>query len=123
MSFPPFRLLIVDDQPLTRQSLGTLLAAAFPLVEVQEAGDGREACACLEDFHPDLILMDGRMPGMDGIEATRYIKEKYPQIKIIFLSIYSCYEVDALRAGADGFVAKEKPLELLKEIAAFLYLI
>ncbi|MGE5463784.1 MAG: response regulator transcription factor [Syntrophothermus sp.] len=117
MSFPPFRLLIVDDQPLTRQSLKTLLTASFPLIEVREVGDGREACDCLENFHPYLIVMDGRMPEMDGIEATFRIKEKDPKVKIILLSMYSGYEVAALTAGADRFVTKENPLDLLREVS------
>ncbi len=120
MPFPPFRLLIVDDQPLTRQSLKTLLMASFPMLKVQEAGDGREACDCLVRFHPDLIVMDGRMPGMDGVEAARRIKEKDPRIKIILLSMYSDYEVAAWSAGADRFVTKENPLDLLKAVSEML---
>ncbi len=120
MPFSPFRLLIVDDQSLTRQSLKTLLMASFPMLEVQGAGDGREACGCLERFHPDLIVMDGRMPEMDGVEAARRIKEKDPHIKIILLSIYSGYEVAAWSAGADRFVTKENPLDLLKAVSEML---
>ncbi len=120
ISFPPFRLLIVDDQPLMRQSLKTLLMASFPMLEVWEAGDGREACESLEEFHPDLIVMDGRMPEMDGIEAARWIKEKDPRIKIILLSMYSGYEVAAWSAGADRFVTKENPLDLLKAVSDML---
>jgi CheY-like chemotaxis protein len=108
-----YRILIVDDQPRTRQSLRALLASGLPLEEVREAADGLEALRCLETYHPDLVLMDVLMPEMDGIEATRLIKASYPQVKVILLSIYARYEQAALLIRADAFVAKENPLELI----------
>ncbi len=107
------RILIVDDQPRTRQSLKALLSVKFPMDEVREAASGIEAIQSLEQDPPDLILMDARMPEMDGIETTRLIKAKHPQVKIIILSMFSEYQAAALAAGADGYLAKEETLELL----------
>ena len=72
----------------------------------------------VEEFQPDVILMDARMPRMNGPEATRLIKAKWPQIKIIILSVFTDYQALALAAGADGFVGKSDPLEKLRQILA-----
>jgi CheY-like chemotaxis protein len=111
-----YQILIVDDQPRTRQSLQAMLAAGLPLKEIRQAANGREALTCLETYHPDLVLMDVWMPEMDGIEATSIIKARYPQVKIVLISIYSGYEHTAQAVGADAFIAKEKPLELISVI-------
>lgn len=109
----PFNLLIVDDLPRARQSIKALLSAGFSLNQVQEANSGIDALQKIETFSPDLIVMDVRMPGMDGIEATRMIKSEHPRIKIILLSMYAEYRDQALEAGADAFVNKEEPGELI----------
>jgi DNA-binding NarL/FixJ family response regulator len=113
----PFRLLIVDDQPRARQSLKALLAISFPLIEVCEATNGIEALQCVEASMPDVVIMDVRMPELDGISTTRLIKAVYPQVKVILLSMYDNYQVAALAAGADDFVTKEKPNELIMATA------
>jgi CheY-like chemotaxis protein len=107
------RILIVDDQPRVRQSMRALLGSGMLLNEVREAANGVEALRCLETFHPDLVLMDIWMPEMDGIEATQIIKSRYPQVKVVLFSIYPGYQQTAMAVGADAFIAKEKPLELL----------
>ena len=98
------RLLIVDDQPRARQSLKALI----------------EALALVEEFQPDVVLMDVRMPGMDGLEATRLIKTSWPRVGVITLSMYNDYVAEALAAGADAFVCKgdspEKLLTVLEEV-------
>jgi CheY-like chemotaxis protein len=111
------RVLVADDQPRARQSLKALLAT-WPLVKsVTEAASGKQALALAQECPPDVILMDIRMPEMDGLEATRQIKARQPQIKIIMLSAYPDHMAEALAAGADAFVCRyEPPEELFKAI-------
>ena len=107
------RILIVDDQQRARLSLKALLATRFQLVETCEAVNGIEAIRCVEECKPDIVLMDIRMPEMDGIEATRIIKTKLTQIPVIVLSLYSEYKTAALAAGANAFLIKGEPVEQL----------
>jgi DNA-binding NarL/FixJ family response regulator len=113
--FQGMRILIVDDQPRARQSMKALLGAWYQLEEVCEAADGAEAINLVEECQPDIILMDGRMPKMNGLEALRRIKAKWAQIKIIVLSMYPDFETEAMAAGADAFVSKSDPPEKLRE--------
>jgi CheY-like chemotaxis protein len=115
-------ILIVDDQLRARQSLKALLAT-WPLIgETQEATNGQEAIYRIEQVQPDLVLMDVRMPVMDGLQATRHIKRHWPQIKVIVLSMYGDCQVDALAAGADAFMSKgESPENVLDRIAKVLH--
>ena len=107
------RVLVVDDQPRARQSLKALLGT-WPIIKtIREAINGQEALALVEESPPDLVLMDIRMPKMDGLEATRRIKAKWPQVKIIVLSVYTEHTAEALAAGADAFVCKCEPPEAL----------
>ncbi len=113
------QVLIVDDQPRARQSLRTLLATWPRVKGVREAANGRQAVRLVEESLPDMVLMDVRMPEMDGLEATRIIKARWPRVTVILLSMYSSYEADALIAGADAFVSKgESPDRLLDTLAA-----
>ena len=107
------RILIVDDQQRARQSLKALLATRFQLVNTCEAVNGIEAVRCVEECKPDIVLMDAQMPEMDGIEATRIIKEKSPHTPVIVLSMYSEYQAPALAVSADAFISKGEPPELL----------
>jgi CheY-like chemotaxis protein len=92
-----------------------LLGAWYPTEEIREAADGGEAVRLTEDFQPDLILMDARMPKMSGLEAIRLIRAKSPHIKIIVLSMYPDIKAEALEAGADAFVSKSDPLDKLRK--------
>jgi CheY-like chemotaxis protein len=113
------RVLIVDDQPRARQSLKALLATWLKASEIQEVSSGHEALYFVEESRPDVILMDARMPGMDGLEATRLIKTGWPEVKIVVLSMYPDYKGPALAAGADAFVCKgELPERLLTILSA-----
>ncbi len=107
------RVLVVDDQPRARNSIKTLLATWPETREVREAANGREAVCLAEESQPDVVLMDVRMPDMDGIEATRLIKVRWPQIKVIVISMYPDYAADALEAGADAFFSKGTPPDQL----------
>ncbi len=113
------RVLIVDDQPRARQSLMAVVKSWLHLEHVMEAETGEEAVRQVEQDPPDVILMDARMPVMDGITATRLIKAKFPTIPVIVLSIYSEYRTEALNAGADLFLGKAEPVEhLLSKLAS-----
>lgn len=109
------RFLIVDDTSRARQSMRALLDVWYQTNEVCEATNGAEAVQLIEDFQPDVILLDARMPRMGGLEATRLIKTKWPQVKIIILSVFPDYQGLALTAGADAFVSKSDPPEKLRE--------
>ena len=106
---PHARVLIVDDHELARAGLRALLATANDLLVVAEAADGRAALSLAHRFQPDLILMDVRMPQLDGISATAAIKEALPQTAILLLTIYDNphYLLRAVQAGAAGYVLKD----------------
>lgn len=113
------RVLIADDQARARQSMKALLVTSPQVEEVREAVNGREAIRLIEESQPDLVLMDVRMPEMDGLEATRLIKGRWPEIRVIVLSLYPDYTADALVAGADAFLCKgESPEKLLATLSA-----
>ncbi len=101
------RVLVVDDRPLVRDGIVSLLRARH-LEVVGEASDGGEALALARELRPDVILMDIRMPGVGGLEATRRIKAELPDIKIVILTV-SDEDADlfeAIKSGADGYLLK-----------------
>jgi len=110
-------LLIVDDQALIRVGLRKILENEPEMTVVGEAGDGEEAVASARRLRPDVVLMDIRMPVLDGIEATRRIVRAQPSTRVLILTTFGLdtYVYDALRAGASGFMLKDAPPE---EIAA-----
>lgn len=110
------RILVVDDQPRARRSLKALLVAWDPLNEVREARNGHEAIQMVEREAPSLVLMDVRMPKTDGLETTRILKSRLPRLKIILLSMYSDSREEALAAGADAFVSKSDPPDVLRMV-------
>lgn len=116
------RVLIADDQPRARRSLKALLGTVPQVAEVCEAGDGHEALRCIEACQPDLVLLNVRMPGLDGLQVTRLVKNRWPQVKVIALSVYGEYGAEVLAAGADAFVSKSEPphrlLEALEMVTA-----
>jgi len=119
MMVEPIRVLIVDDQPRARKSLKALLSTWPRASEIREASNGGEAVQLVRELQPDLVLMDVRMPEVDGLTATRKIKARWPQVKVMVLSMYLEYEDEALAAGADAFVGKgEDPNKLLDLLSA-----
>lgn len=110
------KVLVVDDQPSTRQGIMALLELAPDIEVTHEASNGQEAVQLVADQQPDVVLMDVRMPVMDGLEATRQIKESWPQTKIIVLTMYPSNEAKALAAGADRFLLKGATSSSLAEV-------
>jgi DNA-binding NarL/FixJ family response regulator len=109
------RVLVVDDQALVRGSFRMLLESTADLLVVGEAGNGREAVDLVPEVQPDVVLMDVRMPEMDGIEATRQIVAT-SEARVLILTTYDLdeYVYAALRAGASGFMLKDgRPPDLL----------
>ena len=102
------KILIADDQELIRESLGIVLSANADMEVVGMAADGRSVMSMIKKNKPDVILMDIRMPGMDGVECTRLVKEKYPEIFIIILTTFDDdeYVYGALKYGASGYLLK-----------------
>jgi DNA-binding NarL/FixJ family response regulator len=107
------RVLVADDQRVVREGLGTLLALLDGVEVVGVAADGEEAVALAADLHPDVVLMDLRMPHCDGVEATRRLRELDPNIKVLMLTTYADDRsvIDALRAGARGYLTKDTGAE------------
>jgi DNA-binding NarL/FixJ family response regulator len=110
------RILIEDDQPRARKSLRALLSTWPRVLEICEASNGREAVQLVGELQPDVVLMDVRMPEIDGLEATMTIKARWPQVKVIVLSMYIEHRNEALAAGADAFVGKVEAPEILFEV-------
>jgi DNA-binding NarL/FixJ family response regulator len=113
------RIVIAEDHPLFRSGVRNLLRTTDDLEIVGEAATGEEALALAERLQPDLVLMDIRMPGLNGIEATRLIKEKHPHIEVLILTMFRDDQsvFTAMRVGAKGYVLKDADEdELLKSI-------
>lgn len=100
------RVLIADDRSRSRQGLKALLSTQPGIEVVAEAGDGREAVYLVDERRPDAVLMDAKMPAMDGLAATRVIKDRWPQTKVIILTMYDVYRAEALDSGANAFLVK-----------------
>jgi len=107
------RILIVDDQPRARQSLHALIVTGLHPEIIGEAANGIEALIQVERFNPSVVLMDARMPELDGIETTRRIKAQSPKTRVVVISLYGEYRDAALAAGADAFIRKDDPPEKL----------
>jgi DNA-binding NarL/FixJ family response regulator len=114
---PPARVLIVDDHDLIRESTHLLLEGEPDLEVVGEAVNGRHALELCRQLRPDLVLMDVRMPEMDGLTATRAIKEEMPAISVLMVSAYESedYRREAASAGAAGYILKDAERHQLLE--------
>ncbi|MFJ4712991.1 response regulator [Streptomyces sp. NPDC088785] len=113
----PIRLVVADDQDVVRAGFGALLDSRPDFTVVGSASGGAQAVRVCRETHPDLVLMDVRMPGMDGIEATRRIIREQPGIRVVMLTTFDLdeYVYDALAAGASGFLLKDMQAERLFE--------
>ena len=113
------RVLLVDDQSLIRMGFRMVLEGEPDLEVVGEADDGAQAVALAAELEPDVVVMDVRMPGMDGIAATERITERLPGVRVLIVTTYDLdeYAFAALRAGASGFLLKNpRPAELVRAI-------
>ncbi|MCD7443066.1 response regulator [Streptomyces lincolnensis] len=121
------RVILADDQPLVRSGIGMLLSAEPDIEVVGEAHDGAMAIDLAEQLQPTVVLMDVRMPGIDGVEATRritadrFLSERGAPVRVLVLTTYNVHEsvIQALRAGASGFLLKDAaPEELVRAVRA-----
>lgn len=111
------RVLVADDQSLIRDGLKTVLSFEEDLKVVGTARNGVEACRMVESLRPDVLLLDIRMPEMDGVECIRLIKKNYPDTKVIILTTFNDdeYIIEALANGANGYILKDIEMERLVE--------
>ncbi|MCW3104787.1 MAG: response regulator transcription factor [Bacteroidetes bacterium] len=111
------KLAIVDDQPLFRKGLAALLREFPDIKVIFEAGNGKELLTELEKAKPDVILLDLDMPGMDGIKTTETLKQKFPDVKIIVLTMHSgdMMVLHLIEKGAHGFLLKDTTIEVIRE--------
>ena len=105
----PIRILIADDHTLVRAGFRSLLEKLDDCEVVAEAGDGRQVLRLVEQLRPDVVLMDVKMPSLNGLEATALITRDYPSVRVVILSMYTTeeYVIQALRAGASGYLLKD----------------
>jgi len=121
---PPVRVLIVDDDPLVRAGLSMILGGTPALTVVGEAADGSEVAAAVADVRPDVVLMDIRMPKMDGLTATERLRRVAGAPEVLVLTTFEAdeYVLRALRAGASGFLLKDTPpaeiVQAVRRVAA-----
>ena len=114
-----FKILICDDQKIVCEGLQTIINADPDLEVVGISHDGAQALAAIPELQPNLILMDLKMPNMNGVQATRKITAEYPEIYVLILTTYDDDEwiFDAIRSGADGYLLKDTPpADLIKSI-------
>ncbi len=109
------RLLLADDHQLVRQGVKALLETESDFSVIGEASDGTEAVAMAESLKPDVLVIDAAMPGLNGLEATKQVKQRLPDTKVLVLSMHATegYVLQALRNGADGYVLKDESATLL----------
>lgn len=115
------RVLLTEDHTIVRKGLRSLLDKETGIEVVGEAEDGREAIVKAEELHPDVVVMDIAMSGLNGLEATRQIKKRFPDMKILILTMHANeeYILQSLKAGASGYLVKKAaPAELISAINA-----
>lgn len=109
----PVRVLITDDRARSRNGLRALLNTCEGIEVVGEAADGSAALQLVESCQPDVVLVDILMPGMDGLTLTHEIKACWPGIQVVALTLYDALQEDAFASGADAFLVKGCPTEML----------
>jgi DNA-binding NarL/FixJ family response regulator len=117
----PIKVLIVDDHLIVREGITSILEIVNDVEVVGEASNAEEALEQIEKLAPEVILVDLRMPGTDGIELTRLIKTSYPACKVIILTLFDQYVSEAIKAGAKGYILKDINLEGLVDAIKRVY--
>ena len=113
----PTRVLIADDSAHARDGLRALLATWPEIAVVGEAANGQDAVRLVAEYRPDIVLMDLHMPVLDGVQATQLIKQQWPAVTVVVLTMYAVEQSAALAAGADAFLIKgSAPERLLSAI-------
>jgi DNA-binding NarL/FixJ family response regulator len=102
----PTRVLIADDSAHARDGLRALLATWPEIAVVGEAANGQDAVRLVAEYRPDIVLMDLHMPVLDGVQATQLIKQQWPAVTVVVLTVYAVEQSAALVAGADAFLLK-----------------
>ncbi len=115
ITMQPITILIADDDAMIRQCLRRAVECDPRLQIRWEADNGLQALLMVQQFHPHIVLMDAQMPRMDGIEATRCLRQRDHAIRILVMSVYDQARAQALAAGADGFVTKDCGCEAIRE--------
>ncbi|HEJ1055841.1 TPA: response regulator transcription factor [Pseudomonas putida] len=110
-------IVLVDDHAVVRQGYASLLRAVLPLVQVREAASGEEALARVQEQVPNLVIMDFGLPGISGLETTRRLRQRLPQLRVLFFSMHDELPLvrQALDAGASGYLTKNSAPEVLIE--------
>ncbi len=109
------RVLLGDDNPFSRNGLRALLETCPYLDVIGIAQDGAHALSLVQDRAPDVVLLDVKMPRINGLQATRRIKERWPDVRVVLISMYVGYQSSAMEAGADHFFLKGAPSSELME--------
>ena len=111
----PLRVVLADDHTMVRQGIRQFIEESGDITVVAEAADGREALRLIAEHRPDVAVLDIQMPRMTGIEATRQIRTRFPDVRILILTAYDDdpYVFALIRAGADGYILKSAPAEEL----------
>lgn len=107
------KVMVVEDSTRARRAMVAYLSLQLGVIITAEASNGLEAINKIKNSPPDIVIMDMQMPVMDGLEATRIIKKRWPNIKVIALTMYQNYQSEALSAGADAFLVKGCSVEEL----------
>ena len=113
---PPYKIILADDHVLMREGLKRIIQEDPELQVVDEAGDGVELLEILEKSTPDMVIIDINMPRLRGLEATKFIKELYPEVKVLVLTMNKSKELvyQAMKNGANGYLLKEDAHDVLK---------
>jgi len=111
------KIMVVEDSSRARSALAAYMSLQVGVQITAEASNGLEAISKIKNSPPDIVLMDMQMPVMDGLEATKIIKKRWPGVKVIALTMYQNYKAEALSAGADAFLVKGCPVtELMSTV-------
>jgi DNA-binding NarL/FixJ family response regulator len=115
----PTKIMVVEDNTRARSALIACISLQAGMRITSEASNGREAIDKIKSSPPDVVILDMQMPVMDGLEATRIIKKRWPNIKVIALTMYQIYRSEAISAGADAFLVKGCSVEELITTVTF----